>query len=628
MSNRRYIFDIETNGLLVEATKIWCGVLIDVDTHQIHVFGENDMDAFRSTLLRANELIGHNIIMFDIPVCNRLLNIEITSKVEDTLVVSRMMYPDRFDPLNPMRAGHSLENWGKYLHEEKTDFRNVLLQKALPTLANLKNFLPKDEFKLAKKKFEDYFKKNSIAAFKEPPPFDSVSREEWLRIMTEYCVQDVKTNLQVWIKQLLWIQNNKRPLQLEYLATKLGARQVTNGWGYKRGGGIVLEEELNETLHTITEELQIIFPDIVTQRFSTRQRDSFGNPKELKPDIELFNPGSSQHIYKRFNKKYPFFNPPITEDGSPSCSSENLLPYKDRISEVGLILDYRNAEKLLGQVSDYNIKSKSTNRIHGNINLQGTVTGRCTHSNPNIGQVAKNTELRSLFVPCVDTDDYVVLGSDLEGLELRMLAHYMYPWDNGEYASVILSGDKTKGTDIHSVNQRAAGLSSRDQAKTFIYGLVYGAGDRKLGTIVNGGLAEGRMLRDKFYTSLPALQRLVDDVKHEASTYKRVTLPDTRTVPIRSEHSALNTLLQGSGAIVSKYWMIIANKNLDAAFGKNVVKQMAYVHDELQFACPKDIAKGAGKIIIDSAKEAGERLSIAMPIEADYAIGKSWAETH
>ena len=634
MSNRRYVFDIETDGIQEEATKIHFGVLIDIDTNKEYVFNEHQMDGFKDMLLNANELIGHNIIMFDIPICNKLLGININCKLEDTLVVSRMMYPDRFDPLNPLRAGHGLEEWGKYLGEHKIDFKQVVAKKAITRMEET-NFLPDKEQKQLVKEINQWAKKKSAAAFKGPPPGGFVSTEEWLKDMEIYCVQDVRTNCAVYKKQTSWISNNKKPLQLEYLATKFGARQVMNGWGYNRGGGLVVEEELIDLIAKNLEDLQQTFPTIVNRRFSTKQKNPDGSFKELKPEVVEFNPGSSNQVYQRLKEKYPFFNPGETEGGNPSCSSESLLEYANRIPEVRAILQYRDAEKLLTQVSDYNKRSKESNTIHGSINIQGAVTGRCTHSNPNIGQVAKDPKLRSLFIPCVNHNNYVVLGSDLEGLELRVLAHYMHPWDNGSYGNIILSGDKTQGTDIHTVNQKAAGLSTRDQAKTFIYGLIYGAGDKKLGKIVNPAVTnerrlgkEGRELREKFYNNLPALSKLVEEVKSEVARYKTVTLPDTRRVPIRSEHASLNTLLQGAGAIISKYWMILANRNLDAKFGVNAVKQMAYVHDELQFCCPKDIAEEAGKVITDSAIEAGERLSIKIPIEADYAIGKSWAETH
>jgi len=172
-----------------------------------------------------------------------------------------------------------------------------------------------------------------------------------------------------------------------------------------------------------------------------------------------------------------------------------------------------------------------------------------------------------------------------------------------------------------------AGLPTRNTAKVFIYGFLYGAGDAKVGSIIKGTAKQGKSLKVKFLESLPALAKVKAEVEFHYLKDKKVTLPDGRRVPIRSQHAALNTLLQGAGAVLSKYWMIVANKNLKARFGSRV-RQMAYVHDELQFSCPEGIAEEAGKIITASATEAGERLGINIRIDAEYKIGSNWAQTH
>ena len=201
-----------------------------------------------------------------------------------------------------------------------------------------------------------------------------------------------------------------------------------------------------------------------------------------------------------------------------------------------------------------------------------------------------------------------------------MLAHYMHKHDNGKYADVILNGD------VHTMNQEAAGLSTRDQAKTFIYGFLYGAGDAKIGTIVGGSRNKGRELKDKFLAKLPALKKVIEEVRWSFLERGEVQLPDGRWVRCRSEHAALNTMLQGAGAIVSKYWMVVANLRLKAY--KDKVLQMAYVHDELQFAVHKSVAKEVCKVLEEASLEAGERLGIKMPLHSEACIGLNWQETH
>ena len=597
----RYVYDIECNNFMVETDHIWLAVMIDVDTGEEFRYTETQMDAFKARLESATELIGHNILMFDNPVVERLLGAKLSAKMMDTLVVSRMMYPDRYNKKNPIKS-HSLSSWGEALGEPKTDFAGILFDMA-------KERTPKEEWK----QLSDW-KRNRVFA---EPPNDTVSKEEWLGLMMDYCAQDCRVNVEVWKKQQGWVSRNVKPVQLEHIATAICATQVENGWGFDAQKGEELEMQLQMDKAECLDNLRQVFPTIVNRRFSEK------TGKELKPEVIEFNPQSHLQVYTRLNEKYDGgFRPPMTEAGNPQCDTIVLNQYVKTMPEIEWILRYRDIQKLEGQVKDWNERSHKspTGRVHGQINVQGAQTGRCTHSGPNMAQVSGDGRARELWT--AGKEGYVVLGADLSGLELRMLAHYMAGFDNGEYGEIILNGD------IHTANQEAAGLPTRNTAKTFIYGFLYGAGDAKIGEIVNGSRVEGRRLKEKFLSSLPALTKLIDAVKLEAETYKSVTLPDGRRVPVRSEHAALNTLLQGAGAIVSKYRMIVANKNLEARFGKNVVQQMAYVHDELQFACPADIAQEAGEIVIAAAQEAGARLKINMQIDAEFDIGQSWKDTH
>lgn len=596
----RYVFDLETNDLMVEATRVWIAVMIDAETGEVFRYREDEMDAFKERYLSATELIGHNIVMFDIPVVERLLGVKTSAKLMDTLIVSRMMYPDRYNKKNPIKS-HSLSSWGEALGEPKTDFVGEQLERA-----RLRT--PKAEWPELNK-----WKKNPFRC----PPNDTISEAEWLRDMMEYCVQDVIVNVKVWEKQAGWVSKNEKPLQLEHIATAIASTQVANGWGYDAEGGEKLEAELMMDKAECLDKLRQVFPTIVNNRISEK------TGKELKPEVIEFNPQSHLQVHARLNEKYNnAFVTPMTESGNPQCDSAILANYAKRMPEIEYILRYRDVQKLEGQVKAWNelAHASPTGRIHGGINVQGAQTGRCTHAGPNVAQVSGDPRARSLWIP--REKDHVVLGADLSGLELRLLAHYMHSFDDGEYANEILTGD------IHTANQLAAGLPDRNTAKTFIYGFLYGGGDAKIGEIVGGSRVEGKRLKEKFLQSLPALSNLIDAVKCEADQFHSVTLPDGRRVPVRSEHAALNTLLQGAGAIVSKYWMIVAHKNLTARFGENVVQQMAYVHDELQYSCPANLAEEAGQIVVDAAQEAGSRLKINMQIDAEYKIGASWKETH
>jgi DNA polymerase-1 len=199
---------------------------------------------------------------------------------------------------------------------------------------------------------------------------------------------------------------------------------------------------------------------------------------------------------------------------------------------------------------------------------------------------------------------------------LRMLAHYL---NDGDYTNEILNGD------IHTANQKLAGLESRNQAKTFIYALLYGAGDAKLGSVANKGRAAGKGLRERFFANLPSFKSLTGRVQTEAKG-GFVKALDGRKLTVRSEHSALNTLLQGAGAIVMKKALIIFDgyikeRNLDAIF-------VANVHDEWQLDCAQEHAELVGRAGVEAIIQAGRDLNLNCPLDGDYNVGNNWSETH
>jgi hypothetical protein len=216
----------------------------------------------------------------------------------------------------------------------------------------------------------------------------------------------------------------------------------------------------------------------------------------------------------------------------------------------------------------------------------------------------------------------VLVGADASGLELRMLAHYM---KDEAYVKTVCEGSSKDGTDIHTINQKAAGLQTRDQAKTFIYSWMYGAGPSKVGAIVGGSAKDGQKLIDSFLKGTPALKRLRDKVAIYAS---KGYVPgfDGRKIWVRSEHAALNSLLQGAGAIIMKKALVL----FDETVRKNKwdVKLVAWVHDEAQIECRPEIADLVGKAFVDAIKDAGVAYGLRCPLSGEYSIGANWRETH
>ena len=308
----------------------------------------------------------------------------------------------------------------------------------------------------------------------------------------------------------------------------------------------------------------------------------------------------------------------FTDTGQPVVD-ESVLSKITEIPEAKLISEYLLVQKRMAQVYTWlDSVDDEDGRVHGYVNSNGAVTGRMTHSKPNLAQTpstysAYGTECRECWtVP----EGKSLVGFDASGLELRMLAHYM---DDKDYTNEILNGD------IHTANQKLAGLERRDQAKTFIYALLYGAGDGKLGTVVGGDAGDGAELRQRFMSNLPSFADLKLRVSSKARRGQLKGL-DGRLLHIRSEHSALNTLLQGAGAIVMKKALVILDDyaqrwNLDYHFVGNV-------HDEVQTEVKQGQEEKFGRLAVSCLEAAGLAFDLRCPLTGEYSYGKSWAETH
>ena len=275
-------------------------------------------------------------------------------------------------------------------------------------------------------------------------------------------------------------------------------------------------------------------------------------------------------------------------------------------------------QKRVAQVQSWVDAIEIDGRVRGYVNPIGAVTGRMTHARPNLAQVPASyspygTECRKLWT--VEHGNFLV-GMDASGLELRMLAHYM---NDPAYTREVLDGD------IHTANQKSAGLPTRDQAKTFIYAFLYGAGDEKIGSIVGGTSADGKEVKRKFLDNTPALKSLRERVATASKRGYLIGL-DGRRIMVRSEHSALNTLLQGAGAIVMKKALTLLDSM--ARTHKYKYKFVGNIHDEIQTEVFDMDARSFGMIAVLAIKEAGKAFNLNCPLDGEYKIGETWNETH
>jgi DNA polymerase I-like protein with 3'-5' exonuclease and polymerase domains len=431
--------------------------------------------------------------------------------------------------------------------------------------------------------------------------------------MEQYCIQDTLVTQKLYdvlINELKYNKFEQRSIELEHKVQAIIAKQERNGFRLDEKKATILLSELSSKLAAIEVAMQGIFPAKTIERVSEK------TGKSLKAKVEVFNPGSRKQIGERLIEKG--WKPDrFTETGQPIVD-EGTLEGLD-IPEAKAINEYLMLQKRIAQIESWLKALGSDGRVHGKVITNGAVTGRMTHMSPNMAQVPNSgspygEDCRDLWI--VDKG-YKLVGIDASGLELRMLAHYM---KDDAYTSEVVSGD------IHTANQKAAGLETRNQAKTFIYAFLYGAGDAKIGKVVGAGEKEGKELKSRFLQNTPSLKILREKVSSIAKNTGTLPGLDGRRLQVRSDHAALNTLLQSAGAIVMKQAVVLLDESL-SKFGIDY-KFVANVHDEWQIEVEESYADMVGKIGTQSIENAGKVLDMRCPLAGEYKVGNSWKETH
>ena len=577
---RKLVFDIEADGF--KPTQVWCIVAIDVGSNEQFIYRSDhgNLSGFRDLLCADTyELIGHNVIGYDLPALEKLQGIDFSKhRVTDTLVLSRLANPSR-------DGGHSLKNLSRGTDESKTEHND--------------------------------FTKVSDA-------------------MVEYCLQDVKANVEVY-KRLIGELKGFAPesITLEHDVQKIIQRQVRHGWLLDQRQCFELLGKLKQRMMEVEDDVRERFkpmPVFIREVEPKYKKDGSMSSVGLKflgdawetvggsfSRIEWpeFNLGSRRQI-GLYLQAFGWKPEKFTDTGQPIVD-EKVLSTVRGIPEATLIAEFLLVQKRIAQVTSWlDALDEDTQRVHGYVNSNGAVTGRMTHSSPNMAQVPAvyseyGADCRSCWIV---PKGYKLVGADASGLELRMLAHYM---NDPEYTKEILEGD------IHTANQNAAGLSTRDQAKTFIYAFLYGAGDAKIGSIVGGTAQDGKRLKDKFLENTPSLRKLRENVGRAAGRGYLIGL-DGRKVFVRSEHAALNTLLQSAGAIVMKKALCILDEY--AKLWGITYEFLGNIHDEWQVEVREDQAESFGRLATASIQAAGDRLGLRCPLDGDYKVGDTWAATH
>lgn len=653
--DRDIIWDVESDGLLESLTKIHSLVLRDGDSGEL-IGSYADHPGYKpireglAVLLSGRRLIGHNVIDFDVRALEKVYpDIRLPrEKLVDTLILCQVLWPDiktgdmlrfkRGQMPGQLIGRQGLEAWGYRLKEHKGEYKEWCKAQGITDVWGT-----------------------------------------WTPEMQTYCEQDTQVNFAIW-RKIVAKNLDPRCVLLEHRVALLCQEMTAHGFPFNTKGAQNLyatilgakdkaEAQLKEAFPPIKRSLTFI-PKVNSKKFGYQKGVPF-----TKDTWEDFNPASADHVVERLQLKYGWRPTVFTEPtkshprGQPSITEDVLkaLPYPETPALLSFMANAKVASMMASKKGEKGwLVLERDGFLHGQYSTAGAVTGRATHKNPNIAQIPAISkgkdksilmgeaggygfECRDLFTT---VPGWVLVGADMSGLELRCLAHYLAAFDGGAYALIVTQGD------VHTVNQAAAGLLTREQAKTFIYAFLYGAGGEKLGSIVDPTAdtatkeSTGRELMKKFLDRTPGLKRLRDYVKavvKPAGTITKLKNPDGsdmavtargfligldgRPLTIRKAHAALNTLLQSAGAILCKRWLVAVNDELLSRGlrkgwdGDFVI--LAWVHDEIQVAArTKEIAALVSEVATRQAVLAGEVFNFRCATAGEAKHGKTWAETH
>jgi len=562
----KLFLDIETtlfNGTL--PNKIWCLVTICDKGNIVH-YTSDDIHKFQNVAVNYSEFIGHNIIGFDAPVIKNVLGVDLfkIGKVTDTIILSRLFNPVR-------EGGHSLKAFGLKFGYKKFDFND----------------------------------------------FTKFSQE-----MLKYCIRDVKLLIQVYtLLNRQGVNFSKESIELEHEVAKIIEQQVSNGFLLDQEKAHLLLARLQQRVDEVQTRVRETFIPLkiettFTPKVNNKARGYVKGIPFTKVKYQEFNLGSRQQIGERLINLG--WKPKKCTDKGHVIVDEKVLSEIKDIPEAELIKEFLLLQKRVAMIESWIKAVREDGRVHGKVITNGAITSRMSHSSPNMAQVPAvyspyGKDCRELWVV---PSGYKLVGVDASGLELRILSHYM---NDKEYINEVINGD------IHSTNQTLAGLETRDIAKTFIYAFIYGAGNKKLGTICGRSESYGREIKNRFLKRLPSLAKLRTRVDKAVKKGWLKGL-DQRKLIIRQKHSALNTLIQGGGAIAMKKALVILSDYISQY--KIDAIPVVNVHDEFQYQVKEEQADRFGTLAVKSIVDAGEQLGLRCSLNGEYKIGNNWKETH
>jgi len=609
-TNKVYTFDIEADELLAKVTKIHSLVIKNAWTGELLFSGSSDADPTRpnyregfAVLDEADILLAHNGIGYDYPVLEKLDGWKPRKEAKwDSETLAEHRFTDQKDrDFGLFRKGklpgnligsHSLKAWGYRLGYHKIEYEG--------------------------------------------------GWEEWNEEMQTYCEGDVGVLCHLWryIYSVGFVESAAR---MEMRLAEYLHHQQINGFPFDVKKAQQLSIELEQELEPVAKALRDSFGRLTVQRNgknlipkrTMNRKDGLitKGAEYCKIKVVDFNPGSDQHVIAALNRKYGWEPTVFTEKGNPKFDEPIIktleFPEREPLLEWAKIKKIKSM--LEGGKTSWMKMVGADGHIHGRVKQSGTITHRATHSSPNMSQVPSaskdpkyGSRCRSLFGP---PSGWGQVGIDISGLENVMLAHYAARFDGGEFARYVEEGD------THTAGMKAGGFTDkRDIFKTWWYAFIYGAGDPKLGKILGGDEKTGRRSRAKFQAGMKGIGKLINDLQRIAKK-GWFRLLDRRMVSCRSAHSALNTLLQGSGSVFVKYWIVALYEELLEKFGPpgwdGRWSPLSWSHDETQIASrDAEVTDFLVHRGVELIALTGEQFNLRCPITGEAKVGQSWAETH
>ena len=628
MAKRVELFDLEANGLLREATTVHCGVFKDIESGKITKFQPNEIPQMLKHMDECDVLIAHNGIGYDFPLLKKLYGYEFKGSKVDTLIMSRLLNPKRLVPFicpNKKASPHGLESWGyrvgrgKPEHTDWEVFSLAMLHRCTEDVEIL-HLVYKELLQEAK---GNDWKAAFLMSFRLFEDLHNQEEYGWL-VDREHMQKSILI-LQHWIDRIDKVLVPKLPLILEINEIKLkGVFGYVKEPFLKSGKASASISKWGADNNINTDCVSGCF-----SRVSFRRTDLNSNQE------------TKDYLLAEGWEPLEWNTNDEGERTSPKMSKDD--PFEGINGKVGKLVAKRvQCRQRKSILEGLLLLIREDGRISSRVNTLA-VTGRATHRN--IVNIPKPSSffgkwMRKCFIAA---EGKVLVGTDSDACQIRMLCGRM---NDAIYTDNVLNGRKEDGTDIHSVNMRAAQLPDRDSAKTFFYGFLFGAGDAKVGKIVKGSASDGRALKTQFLDGLPALKALLEALTAEwkrtaKSRYNKqfnrmeyyngaIKGLDGRPIVVASEHMLLVYLLQSDEAIMMSAAYIKFHKDMRTrgyTYGKEY-GTVCWYHDEFTVECDIEIAEEVKDLSEKAIAWAGRYYKIPCPHVGDGKIGKDWYAIH